>query len=168
MKTKGSKTKVNSTAKQYWLMKSEPDAYSIDQFKKDKTTLWEGVRNYQARNFMTQSMKVGDEFLFYHSNATPPCVVGLGKISKPAQADPTALDKKSKYYEPKATPERPIWECVEVKFVEKFKTPFTLAEIKADPKLTSMLLIKKGNRLSIQPVTPSEFGYIVKKCRDLR
>ena len=153
-----------SKTKQYWLMKSEPDAYSIDQLKKDKTTLWSGVRNYQARNFMTQSMKVGDPILFYHSNATPPCVVGLGEISKPAVADPTAFDKKSEYYEPKATPERPIWECVEVKFVEKFKKPFTLAEIKEDPKLASMLLVKKGNRLSIQPVTKTEFDYIVKTC----
>lgn len=156
-----------SEKKQYWLMKSEPDAYSIDQLKKDKTALWSGVRNYQARNFMTQSMTVGDPILFYHSNATPPCVVGLGEISKPAVADPTAFDKKSEYYEPKATPERPIWECVEVKFVEKFKRPFTLAEIKDDPKLASMLLIKKGNRLSIQPVTKTEFDYIVKKCRSI-
>lgn len=146
-------------------MKSEPDAYSIDQFKKDKVTLWEGVRNYQARNFMIKDMEVGDEVLFYHSNAKPPSVVGLAKVSKPAAADPTVFDKKSDYYEPKATPERPIWECVEVKFVEKFKVPLSLAEVREDKQLQDMLLIRKGSRLSIQPVTKKEFDHIVKKCR---
>ena len=149
---------------QFWLMKSEPDAYSIDQLQKDRTTLWEGVRNYQARNFMTQQMQVGDSVLFYHSNTNPPSVVGLARVSKPAEADPSAFDPKSDYYEPKAIPERPIWECVEVEFVEKFKTPYSLHEIKEDPKLKDMLLIRKGQRLSIQPVTESEFKHIVKMC----
>lgn len=158
MKTKNTKSK-------YWLMKSEPESYSIDQFQKDKKTLWEGVRNYQARNFMTQEMSVGDEILFYHSNATPPCIVGLGKVSKPAVADPSAFDKKSDYFEPKATPERPIWECVEVEFVEKFKTPLTLAEVRELPPLSKMILIKKGSRLSIQPVSKTEFDFILKTCR---
>jgi predicted RNA-binding protein with PUA-like domain len=146
-------------------MKSEPDAYSIEQLKKDKKTLWEGVRNYQARNFMTQTMQVGDQVLFYHSNTNPPSVVGLARISKPAKADPTAFDSKSEYYEPKATPERPIWECVEVSFVEKFSTPLSLHDIKKDSKLQDMLLIRKGQRLSIQPVTKAEFNHILKLCQ---
>ena len=153
------------TKPQFWLMKSEPDAYSIDQLQKDKKTLWEGVRNYQARNFMTQTMQVGDQVLFYHSNTNPPSVVGLAQISKPAVADPTAFDPKSDYYEPKATPERPIWECVEVAFVEKFPTPLSLHDIKEDPKLKDMLLIRKGQRLSIQPVTKAEFTHILKLCQ---
>jgi predicted RNA-binding protein with PUA-like domain len=150
---------------QYWLMKSEPESYSIDQFQKDKFTLWEGVRNYQARNFMTQAMKVGDLFLFYHSNATPPSIVGLGQISKPATSDPSAFNKKSDYYDPKSTPERPIWECVEVQFLEKFKSPFTLEEVKKEETLSKMVLVQKGSRLSIQPVSASEFKFILKKCK---
>lgn len=146
-------------------MKSEPDAYSIDQLEKDKTTLWEGVRNYQARNFMVKEMTVGDEVLFYHSNTKPPAVVGLAKISKPAAADPTAFDKKSDYFEPKATVARPIWECVEVKFVEKFKSILSLANARKEKLLQDMLLIKKGTRLSIQPVSKKEFDHIVKICR---
>jgi predicted RNA-binding protein with PUA-like domain len=157
-------TQTKKTTPKYWLMKSEPDAYSIDQFKKDKKTLWEGVRNYQARNFMTQEMKVGDKILFYHSNATPPCVVGLGQVSKPANADPSAFDKKSDYYEPKATPERSIWECVEVEFIEKFPKPLSLAEVREVKALDQMILIKKGSRLSIQPVTKAEFALILKLC----
>ncbi|MCO5114634.1 MAG: EVE domain-containing protein [Bdellovibrionaceae bacterium] len=152
-------------SKKYWLMKSEPEVFSIDDLKKDKTTLWEGVRNYQARNFMTQEMSIGDEVLFYHSNAKPPGVAGLAKVSKPAAPDPTAFDKKSTYFEPKATPERPIWECVEVKFVEKFKTLLSLDELREHKALTDMMLLKKGSRLSIQPVTPKQFDYICKLAK---
>lgn len=148
--------------KKYWLMKSEPDVFSIDDLKKDKTTLWEGVRNYQARNFMTKEMELGDEVLFYHSNAKPPGVAGLAVVSKKAQADPTAFDKKSEYFEPKATPERPIWECVEVKFVEKFKNYLSLDDLREVPSLKDMLLLKRGTRLSIQPVTKKEFDVICK------
>lgn len=147
--------------KKYWLMKSEPDTYSIDNLAKDKTTIWEGVRNYQARNFMTQEMSVGDEVLFYHSNATPPGVAGLAKVSKPAMPDPSAFDKKSDYYEPKATSERPIWECVEVKYVDKFKHFISLEELKKTSSLKDMILFKRS-RLSIQPVSKKEFEIIVK------
>lgn len=152
-------------SKKYWLMKSEPDVFSIDDLKKDKTTLWEGVRNYQARNFMTKEMSVGDEVLFYHSNAKPPGIAGLAKVSKPAVADPTAFDKKSPYYEPKSTPERPIWECVEVKFVEKFKNFLSLEELKDHKALADMILLKKGTRLSIQPVSKKEFDHICKLAK---
>lgn len=149
-------------AKKYWLMKSEPEAYSIDDLKKDKTTLWDGIRNYQARNFMMKDMQVGDEVLFYHSNAKPPGVVGLATVSKPAQPDPSALDKKSKYYDPKATKERPIWECVEVKYAKKFKNFLSLDELKQVTALKDMLLLKRGTRLSIQPVTKKQFDVICK------
>ncbi len=168
MKSTTPKIKNSDNSKKYWLLKSEPESYSIDQFKKDQTTWWEGVRNYQARNFMTKEMKAGDQFLFYHSNATPPCVVGLGQISKPAAPDPSAFNKKSDYYEPKSTPERPIWECVEVKFLEKFPKPLSLAEVREIDGLDKMILIKKGSRLSIQPVTKTEFDLILELCRSIK
>ena len=106
--------------KRYWLMKTEPGTYSIEDLKKDKKTIWDGVRNYQARNIMMNDMQVGDEVLFYHSNAKPPGVAGLAKITKSAAPDPTAQEKKSKYYDPKATPEKPIWFCVEVGYQKGF------------------------------------------------
>lgn len=146
----------------YWLMKSEPTTYSIDDFSKNKKTLWEGVRNYQARNFMTKEMSVGDQFLFYHSSCDIPGAMGIGKISKSAVADPTAFDKKSEYFEPKATREKPIWECVEVEFVKKFSNEVPLTLIRSEPKLKKMALLKPGTRLSIQPVTKDEFEVICK------
>ena len=149
-------------AKKYWLMKSEPNDYSIDHLKKEKKCLWDGIRNYQARNFMMKKMTVGDEVLFYHSNAAPPGVVGLACISAPAQADPTAFDKKSKYYDEKSSPEKPRWFCVEVKFTEKFKCFVSLEDIRNNKKLQDMMVIKKGMRLSIQPVKKNEFELITK------
>src|SRR5690606_27389126 len=113
-------------AKNYWLMKSEPEVFSISDLERDGRTLWEGVRNYQARNFMMNDMKVGDEVLFYHSNAEPPGVAGIAQVSSAAVPDPTAFDKKSEYFEPKATKENPRWFCVEVKFVKKFKAVLPL------------------------------------------
>lgn len=146
----------------YWLMKSEPDAFSIDDLKSKKKSLWDGVRNYQARNFMMNDMKPGDQVLFYHSSTTPPGVVGLAKVSKSAVPDPSAQDPKSKYYDPKAAPEKPIWFCVEVQFVKKFKNIIPLDELKTHKDLKDMLLLKRGQRLSIQPVQKSEFDYILK------
>ena len=148
-----------TTLKQYWLMKSEPSAYSIDTFQKDRKTLWDGIRNYQARNFMMNEMSVGDEVLFYHSNAKPPGVIGLAQVSHPAQPDPTAMDKKSKYFDPKSTKEKPIWHCVEIQFVKKFKRLVSLDEIRKDEKLQKMKLLSHS-RLSIQPLTKSEFHHI--------
>ena len=146
----------------YWLMKTEPDVYSIDTLKKDGETLWSGVRNYQARNFMMKDMKLGDQVLFYHSNAEPPGVAGLAVVSKLAEPDPLAFDKKSEYYDPKSSKENPRWFCVRVKFVKKLKNLVTLEEIKNDPMLRQMLVIKRGQRLSIQPVSKKDFDYIVK------
>lgn len=146
----------------YWLMKSEPDVFSIDDLEKKKKSLWDGVRNYQARNFMINDMKIGDMVLFYHSNATPPGIAGLAKISAPAVPDKTALDKKSEYFDPKATPDNPRWFCVEVAYVKKFSKILTLDDIRKTKNLQSMLVIKKGQRLSIQPVTKNEYDTICK------
>jgi predicted RNA-binding protein with PUA-like domain len=150
---------VKSTG--YWLMKSEPEAYSIDQFARDKKTLWTGVRNYQARNFMMTSMQPGDRFLFYHSNAEPTGVAGVGEISRVAVPDPSAQDPKSEYFDPKSSPDHPIWFCAEVRFKTKLEKVVTLAEIRSDESLTSMPLLQKGQRLSIQPVSRKEFERIL-------
>lgn len=144
----------------YWLMKSEPDVFSIDQLKKVKKSLWDGVRNYQARNFMLREMQVGDFALFYHSNAKPPGVAGVCKITKIAQPDPTQFDKKSEYYDPKSTKEVPIWHCVEVGYHSHFKKFVCLDEIKNERTLKDMVLLKRS-RLSIQPVTKKEFEHIL-------
>lgn len=153
------------STQKYWLMKSEPDVFSIDDLKQKKTTLWDGVRNYQARNFMMKDMRVGDVVLFYHSNAEPPGIAGLAKISHLAQPDPSQFDKKSEYYDAKATPQAPRWFGVTVEFVKKFKTLISLDEIRSHKELQSMLVIKKGQRLSIQPVTKAEFDVIQKLAR---
>lgn len=145
----------------YWLMKSEPEVFSITDLEKAKTTLWEGVRNYQARNFMMKDMTVGDQVLFYHSNAEPPGIAGIATVSKTAVPDPTQFDKKSEYYDKKSTADKPIWFCVEVKYHKKFKSIFSLSEIKADKNLKNMLVTQKGSRLSIQPVEKNDFQYIV-------
>ncbi|QDK37163.1 EVE domain-containing protein [Bdellovibrio sp. NC01] len=150
----------------YWLMKSEPDVFSIDQLKKDSTTWWEGVRNYQARNFMMKDMEVGDHVLFYHSNAEPPGVAGLAVVSKKAEPDKLQFDKKSEYFDPKATKEKPIWYCVEVKFDKKFPELVSLQELRDNEKLQDMLVLAKGSRLSIQPVDKKHFD-IVKKMGGL-
>jgi len=142
-------------------MKSEPESYSIDDFARDKRTLWTGVRNYQARNFMMNDMKPGDLFFFYHSNAEPTAIVGIGEILKANQADPTALDKKSDYYDPKASKDHPIWFCAEVGFKKKLEA-ISLADLKTHKELKDMALLQKGSRLSVQPVSKSEFDFISK------
>lgn len=156
---------MKKQAPKYWLMKSEPDVFSILDLKKNKTTLWEGVRNYQARNYMSQEMCVGDQVLFYHSSAKPPFetgVAGLAEVTGAAVADPLQFDSKSDYFDPKSTKENPRWFCVPVGFKDQFKKTFTLAEIKANKKLSGMLVIKPGQRLSIQPVDKNDFLEILK------
>ena len=143
--------------KRYWLMKSEPEVYSIDDLARDGTTSWSGVRNYQARNFMRDDMKIGDLVLFYHSNAEPPGVAGIAKVVRTAHPDLTALDPRSPYHDLKATPENPIWQMVDVGFVAAFKRIVSLDELRADPALAGMLVIKRGMRLSVQPVDPAHF-----------
>lgn len=169
MASKPTKVHQHDTAKneehQYWLMKTEPDVFSIDDLKKNKTTLWEGVRNYQARNHL-MAMKSGDKVLFYHSSAEVIGVAGTAVISKTAAPDPAQFNKKSEYFEPAATKEKPRWFCPEVKFVEKFKNVITLDQIKEDPALASMLVIKRGQRLSVQPVEKKDFERIVELAKN--
>ncbi len=143
-------------------MKSEPNCYSIDDLQKEKVTIWDGVRNYQARNIMRDEMKKGDEVIFYHSNAKPPHIAGLAVIdSKEAVADPTQFDPKSEYFDEKSSKESPRWMTVKVKFKKKFKNPIPLEQVKANPKLKDMKLVQKGARLSVQPVSEKEWDEIM-------
>lgn len=144
----------------YWLLKTEPGCYSIDDLKKEKTTAWSGVRNYQARNLMRDHMRIGDLVLFYHSNAKPSGVYGVARVVKESHPDDTQFDKTDEHYDPKATKENPIWFCVTVEFVKQYAEPVSLEQIKFDPKLEGMAVRQKGNRLSVQPVSKKEFEYI--------
>ena len=145
----------------YWLMKSEPETYSIDDLKRNKVDHWDGVRNYQARNFMRDEMKKGDEVLFYHSNCATPAVMGRAEVYKEGYPDHTALDKKSRYFDPKSSPDNLRWVMVDIKFKEKFVTPVSLEMMKNQKELSGMKVVQKGNRLSITPVAPSEFECIL-------
>ncbi len=147
----------------YWLIKSEGSCYSIDDLQRDRKTAWTGVRNYQARNFM-QSMTVGDMVLFYHSNGdkvNPTGVYGIATVCSKPKPDHSQFDKTDDHYDGKATREKPIWYCVDMKFVSRFKNRVTLSEIKFDPKLSGMMVTQTGSRLSVQPVSEKHFKYIV-------
>lgn len=144
----------------YWLIKTEATCYSIDDLKRDRETAWEGVRNYQARNFMKE-MKVGDLLLFYHSSGEANGIYGISKVSREAYPDESQFNKKDEHFDSKATHEKPIWFCPDVAFVDKFKEPVLLARMKIDPRLDGMVLLKKGSRLSVQPVLEKHFKYIV-------
>ncbi|WP_320663854.1 EVE domain-containing protein [Prochlorococcus sp. MIT 1223] len=135
----------------YWLMKSEPNAYSINDLATEKTTLWDGIRNYQARNYM-RSMKVGEKAFFYHSNCKPPGIVGLMEVIDTEVVDPTQFDSKSKYFDPKSLIEKPTWDCVKVKYLGMFQEKLSLNKIKDLYKPEELKLVQKGNRLSIIPV----------------
>ena len=148
--------------KNYWLVKSEPNAYSIEDLVKDRKTHWDGVRNYQARNFMRDDMKKGDHVLFYHSNANPTAVVGVCEVAKEGYPDFTAFDPDEKHYDPKSSEEKPTWIMVDIKLAKKLKRPVALSEIKEHPKLQNMRLVQRGNRLSVIPVEKKEFDLIVK------
>ena len=151
-------------AKKYWLVKSEPDAFSIDDLAKSKkkTTHWDGVRNYQARNFMRDEMEKGDGVLYYHSNTDPTAVVGYCEVVKEGYPDHTQFDPDDKHFDPKADPAKPTWMMVDIKLVKKFKNPVPLAEIKENPKLQKMRLVQRGNRLSVMPVEKKEWDEILK------
>ena len=144
-----------------WLMKTEPNVYSIDDLKKEGKTQWEGIRNYQARNFMMKDMRIGDEVFIYHSNATPPGIVGLASVCSEPYPDFFAWDDTSKYFDPKSTPDNPRWFMVDVKFKQKLSAMISLEQLKNDRNLTDMMVTKKGSRLSIQPVHDDEFEYIM-------
>jgi predicted RNA-binding protein with PUA-like domain len=147
---------------QYWLMKSEPKAYSIDDLKRDKRTMWDGVRNYQARNFMWREMKVGDRALFYHSNTTVIGVYGVIEIASKPYPDPTQFDRRDSHFDEQATKEKPRWYLVDVAFVKKFAEPISLSELKNDPFFDDMVVTQKGSRLSVQPVKEHHFKRILK------
>ena len=150
--------------RQYWLFKSEPSEFSIDDLEAcpNSEDSWDGVRNYQARNFMRDQMKVGDLGLFYHSNCKDIGVVGTVTISKEAHPDHFAWDAKDKHYDPKSTPDNPRWWMISVKFKERFAKTVSLNTLKEDPELKDMLVVRRGNRLSITPVTEAEFEHICK------
>ena len=149
-------------AKRYWLMKSEPNVYGIDDLERDGSAPWDGVRNYQARNFMRDEMKLGDKVLFYHSNTKPPGVAGIAEIVVESHPDPTQWDKKSHYCDPKSSKDDPRWFLVDVGFVSKFPSVVPLDELKETPGLEEMLVIKRGMRLSVQPVTKQQFDIVTK------
>ena len=148
---------------QYWLMKSEPDVFGIDHLRKmpKQTEHWDGVRNYQARNMLRDQMQVGDRVFFYHSNCDEPGIVGIAKIVRAGYPDHTAQNPDSKYYDPKSDTDNPRWYMVDVKFERKLKRTISLNELKADAELGDMALVRRGNRLSIMPVTAEQWEYIL-------
>lgn len=150
---------------QYWLMKSEPSDYSIDDLERDGREHWDGVRNYQARNLMRDQMEVGDRVLFYHSNAKPPGVVGLAEVSSEAYPDHTQFDPDDPHFDPKSDPDDPRWIMVDVQFVEKLPRMVGLPELREYPELSDMVLLNRS-RLSVQPVAEAEFQFIVARARE--
>ncbi len=147
----------------YWLMKTEPSAYSIRDLKKEKKTAWTGVRNYQARNYM-RSMKVGDMVLFYHSGDER-AIVGVAKVVKESYPDKTQFDPKDSHFDPKSSKEKPIWDLVDIAFVQEYKNPITLASLKLDRTFNDMVLTQTGSRLSVQPVGEKHFKKIVEMTK---
>jgi predicted RNA-binding protein with PUA-like domain len=146
----------------YWLLKSEPDCYSIDDLRRDKTNMWEGCRNYTVRNFMRDLMVPGDDGFFYHSSVNPAGIVGTLKIARAGYPDPTQFDSKSEYFDPKSDPANPRWYTVDVEFGQKFKDMVTLAMLKETPGLEHMGVVQKGQRLSVMKVTPDEWAIVLR------
>lgn len=149
----------------YWLFKSEPGAYSIDDLKKDKRTYWDGVRNYQARNMLRDDIKEGDRIFFYHSNANPPAIVGVARVVRSGYPDHTQFEQGHAKFDPKASPENPRWYMVDIAFEKEFKQPLPIDRLREIPELESMELLRKGSRLSVQPVTKDEWETIMKSAR---
>ena len=147
----------------HWLMKSEPEEFSIDDLRArpKKTEPWDGVRNYQARNMMRDEMKKGDLIFFYHSNCEVPGIVGIAKVAREGYPDPTAFDPADKHYDPKSDPEDPRWFHVDVKFVRKLSRTIPLSELKSHEALAEMPLVRRGNRLSVMPVTAEQWEYVL-------
>lgn len=155
-------------AKRYWLMKCEPEAYTIEDLERDGTTSWEGVRNFQARNFLRDDMKKGDPVLFYASNASPSGVTGLAEVAREAYPDPYAFQEGHKYHDPKSDPDNPTWYMVDIRFVERFDRIISLQELKETPGLEKMMVTQKGSRLSVQPATKEEFEIVHRLGRKRR
>lgn len=153
---------MKTPTKQYWLMKSEPSEYSLEDLARDKRAPWYGVRNYQARNFMRDGMRPGDGVLFYHSSCPEPGVAGLAEVVGESYPDVTQFDPKSHYHDPKATKEKPRWILVDVKFKKRFKQVVSLMTLRREKELQGLTILRPGNRLSITPVTEKEFETIVR------
>jgi len=149
----------------YWLMKSEPKEFSIDDLalRPGQIEPWDGVRNYQARNMMRDEMRVDDPIFFYHSNCAEPGIVGIARIAREAYPDPTAFDPSNKHFDPKSRPEQPTWYLVDVAYVRKLKRTITLTELKECPELEGLPLVRRGNRLSVMPVSPEQWRYILER-----
>lgn len=147
----------------YWLMKSEPDAFGIDDLaqRPNQCEHWDGVRNYQARNMMRDDMKIGDQIFFYHSNCDLPGIVGIAEVAKESYPDFTAFDPNDKHFDPKSNPDKPTWFMVDVRFVRKFKRTISLQELKLKPELADLALVRRGNRLSIMPVSAAQWHVIL-------
>jgi len=152
----------------YWLMKSEPSCFSIDDLRQapNKTTCWDGVRNYQARNFMRDSMKIHDKVFFYHSNCTPPGIIGIAEVVSEAYPDYTAFDPTSDHPDSNSTPDKPRWFMVDIRFIEKFQSLISLEQLKSYPEIATMQLLRKGNRLSVLPVSKFEWDFITQWTYD--
>ncbi len=152
--------------RRYWLVKSEPSAFSIDDLAQapKQTTCWDGVRNYQARNFM-RLMAVGDQVLFYHSNADPPSIVGIAEVVRTVYPDDSQFDKRSHHYDPGSDPSAPRWEMVDITYRRKFASGLSLDRLRKEPTLKRMVLLQKGSRLSVQPVTDAEWAVVLKLAR---
>jgi len=150
----------------YWLLKTEPESFSIQDLQKapNQTTYWDGVRNYQARNFLRDEIKPGDRVLFYHSNADPPAIVGTAKVVKGGYPDHTAWDKKNHHYDPASTKESPRWYMVDIQLDQIFDSPLSLDDLKKVKSLAKMELLRKGSRLSVQPVTAEEFEVVLEQA----
>ncbi len=148
--------------KRYWLFKSEPNVYSIQDLEREGVTPWDGVRNYQARNLMRDEMRVGDGILFYHSRVAPMAIVGRAEVVAEAHPDPTQFDPSHPHFDPRAHPDEPRWYCVDIGFVEAFEKPLLREELKRIPALEDMMLLQKGCRLSVQPVRPKEWKAILR------
>lgn len=161
------KAAKSDSAKRYWLMKTEPESYSIDDLANEKkqTTFWSGVRNYQARNYMRDDMKIGDEVLFYHSNANPPAIVGTAKVVKESYPDHTSWDKKDHHYDEKSTPDAPRWFMVDIQLTEIFEEALGRDQLTGVAALADMELMRKGSRLSVQPVKKSEWDAVLKLAK---
>jgi predicted RNA-binding protein with PUA-like domain len=149
----------------HWICKSEPDVYSIDDLERDGSTGWDGVRNYQARNFMRDSMRPGDRVLVWHSNADPAGVAGVAKVAGAPRPDPTQFERESPYFDRGSDPDDPTWVMVDVVFVSRFREVIPLDQLRAEPALSGMLALKRGNRLSVTPVTPQEFESVLRLSR---
>ncbi|MGI9311062.1 MAG: EVE domain-containing protein [bacterium] len=150
---------------QYWLMKSEPSEFSIDDLARVGVEPWDGIRNYQARNFIRDRMAVGDAALFYHSSCKVPAIVGTMEIASEAYPDPTAFDPRDSHYDPKSDPDAPTWMLVDVRFTAKLAQPLTLAQLKREPSLAGMRLLQRGNRLSVFPVEKAHWNRIIKMSK---